>query len=260
MDRTVAPPSVSRRIVNFLRWLRAHTNLLVLFVTFLIVGGVWGFVHIADEVIEGDTQHFDEWAVRALRMPDPDAPPGAPKVPIGPRWMREVGRDMTALGGVAVMLLVTAGVVGYLLMIRKYRAMWLVIIATFGGLVLSSILKAAFDRPRPDVEHYSYVVTSSFPSGHSMMSAVVYLTLGSLLTRLVPDWHVKIYLILVAILLTMLVGLSRIYMGVHYPTDVLAGWTAGLVWAMLCWLFARYLQIRGAVERDKEPLGKSMQI
>jgi undecaprenyl-diphosphatase len=260
MDRTVATPSLPRRIINSYRWLRVHTNLLVLFVTFLVVGGVWAFVHIADEVIEGDTQHFDEWAVRALRMPDPDAPAGAPKVPIGPRWAREVGRDMTALGGMAVMFLVTAAVVGYLLMVRKYRAMWLVIIATGGGLAISSVLKSAFDRPRPDVEHYSYVVTSSFPSGHSMMSAVVYLTLGSLLTRLVPDWHVKIYLIVLAILLTMLVGLSRIYMGVHYPTDVLAGWTAGLVWAMLCWLVARWLQKRGAVERDKEPLGRSMQI
>ena len=116
----------------------------------------------------------------------------------------------------------------------------------------SSILKAAFDRPRPNVDHYSYVVTSSFPSGHSMMSAVVYLTLGSLLTRVLPARGVKIYLIVVALLLTLLVGLSRVYMGVHYPTDVLAGWTAGLVWAMLCWLAARYLQKRGTIERDME--------
>jgi undecaprenyl-diphosphatase len=250
--------SLVDRAVGLAQWLRRHTNLLVLIVAFLIIGGIWAFVQIADEVVEGDTQHFDEWAVRALRMPDPDAPPGSPQVPIGPRWLREVGRDMTALGGVAVMFLVTAAVAGYLLMVRKYHAMWLVLIATAGGLLVSSILKAAFDRPRPDVDHYAYVVTSSFPSGHSMMSAVVYLTLGSLLTRVVPERGVKAYLIMVALVLTLLVGVSRVYMGVHYPTDVLAGWTAGLVWAMLCWLVARSLQKRGKIEKDVESHASSV--
>ena len=252
MATTGTRESLVDRATRFAAWLRRHTNLLVLIVAFLIIGGVWAFVQIADEVVEGDTQHFDEWAVRALRMPDPDAPAGAPQVPIGPKWLREVGRDMTALGGVAVMFLMTAAVAGYLFMVRKYYAMWLVLIATTGGLIVSSVLKDLFNRPRPDVAHYSYVVTSSFPSGHSMMSAVVYLTLGSLLTRVVPERSVKIYLITVALLLTLLVGASRVYMGVHYPTDVLAGWTAGLVWAMLCWLVARYLQKRGKVEKDVE--------
>src|SRR5215212_565787 len=124
MDLTRAPLALVPH------WLRAHVNLLVLVVALLIVGGTWAFIKIADEVLEGDTQHFDDWAVRALRMPDPDKPAGAPQVPIGPRWLREVGRDMTALGGVAVMGLVTAGVAGYLLMVRKYHAMWLVLGAT----------------------------------------------------------------------------------------------------------------------------------
>src|SRR5688572_15242079 len=244
----------SRLVHHALRlyaWLRDHNNLLLLFVAFLIVGGAWAFIEIADDVVEGDTRGFDEWAVRALRMPNPDAPDG-PQVPIGPKWVREVGRDMTALGGVAVLMLVTIGVAGYLLMIRKYHAMWLVLVATLGGLTVSTVLKEFFDRPRPDVDHFSYVYTSSFPSGHSMISAVVYLTLGSLLARLVEQRLVKVYVILVALLLTLLVGVSRVYMGVHYPTDVLAGWTAGLAWAMLCWLVARYLQKRGTVEKDYE--------
>ncbi len=238
----------------FFHWLREHTNLLVLIVALLVVAGVWAFVSIAGEVMEGDTQRFDDWAVRALRMPNPEstAVRPLPQVPIGPKWLREVGRDMTALGGVAVLLLVTGGVAGYLLMVRKYHAMWLVLIATAGGLMISTILKWSFDRPRPDVDHYSFVYTSSFPSGHSMLSAVVYLTLGSLLTRLVPQRAVKIYVILLALFVTVLVGVSRIYMGVHFPTDVLAGWTAGLVWALLCWLVARYLQLRGAIEKDYE--------
>jgi undecaprenyl-diphosphatase len=82
------------------------------------------------------------------------------------------------------------------------------------------------------------------------MSAVVYLTLGALLARLADQRRVKLYFLAVAALLTLLVGLSRVYLGVHYPTDVLAGWSAGLVWATLCWLAARSLQRRGAVERS----------
>jgi undecaprenyl-diphosphatase len=164
-----------------------------------------------------------------------------------------VGRDLTALGGVAVMTLVTLIVAGYLWMIRKYHAMWLVLIASFGGLLLSSGLKGIVDRPRPQlVPHLSQVYTSSFPSGHSMMSAVVYLTLGSLLARLVPSGAVKIYCMFVAMALTFLVGVSRVYMGVHYPTDVLAGWTAGLVWSLVVWLAARALQRHGKVEKDVE--------
>jgi undecaprenyl-diphosphatase len=185
--------------------------------------------------------------VRKLRRADD------PATPIGPRWLQECGRDITALGGVTVLTLVTFSVAGYLLMARKFHAMWLVLIATFGGLIVSSILKRSFERGRPDiVPHLSHVYTSSFPSGHSMLSAVVYLTLGSLLARLAPGYAVKIYFIALALVLTFLVGVSRVYMGVHYPTDVLAGWTAGLVWAILCWLVARYLQRRGTVENDDE--------
>jgi undecaprenyl-diphosphatase len=169
----------------------------------------------------------------------------------GPRWLEEVGRDITALGGVTVLSLITLFVVGFLLLERKYHAMWLVLIATSSGLLLSSVLKHFTDRARPEIfEHRSYVYTTSFPSGHSMMSAIVYLTLGSLLMRLVRGRWIKIYLLACALLMTGLVGLSRIYMGVHRPTDVLAGWTAGLVWALLCWLVARQLQRRGKIERD----------
>lgn len=220
------------------------------------VSGSLFFIKLADEVLEGGTQHFDTWMIEHLQKPAPPIDPlGSPAtIPTGPPWLREMGRDVTALGGVAVLMLVTFAVAGYLLMIRKYHAMWLMLIATFGGLFISTALKRAIDRPRPSVSHYSYVYTSSFPSGHSMLSAVVYLTLGSMMTRLVPRRSEKIYCLTVALLLTFLVGVSRIYMGVHYPTDVLAGWCAGLVWAVLCWLATRYLQTRGAVEHDTETL------
>jgi undecaprenyl-diphosphatase len=150
----------------------------------------------------------------------------------------------------------TLAVAGYLLMIRKHHAMWLVLVATTGGLVISTLLKWMFSRERPQlVPHLSVVHTSSFPSGHSMLSAVVYLTLGVLLARLVPNRAAKIYFMGLAIFLSFLIGISRVYMGVHYPTDVLAGWTAGLVWATLCYIVARRLQIRGKVEKDTDEPG-----
>jgi undecaprenyl-diphosphatase len=128
-----------------------------------------------------------------------------------------------------------------------------VFLAALGGLLLSSGLKHIFARPRPEaVTHLSYVYTSSFPSGHSMLSATVYLTLGSLLMRFQPKRRLKFYYLFIAVMLTVIIGISRVYMGVHYPTDVLAGWTAGLVWALICWLAARLLQKQHVVERDYE--------
>jgi undecaprenyl-diphosphatase len=238
------------KIWSALQWLRTHQHLTLLLALTLAVGGVWAFIEIADEVLEGDTQQFDDWAIRALRTP------GDLERPLGPRWLHEVGRDATALGGVFVLIIVTVAVAGYFLMVGKRHAMWLVMAATGGGLLMSTLLKNLFDRDRPQlVPHLSHVYTSSFPSGHAMLSAVVYLTLGVLLARLVPHRGVKIYFIIIAALLSCTIGVSRVYMGVHYPTDVLAGWTAGLVWASLCYAVARYLQIRGTVERDVDEPG-----
>ena len=232
---------VVRTFRSVLVWLGSHGHL-VLAAMLAVVAGTWGFVELLDEVKEGDTRQFDEWLVTWLRAHE------------GPAWLQEIGRDMTALGGVAVMGLVTLAVAGYLLLIRRYHAMWLVLAATGGGLVLSTVLKYVIARDRPAlVEHKSMVYTSSFPSGHSMMAAVVYLTLGSLLARIMPGRVLKLYFLVLAMVLTVLVGVSRVYLGVHWPTDVLAGWCGGLVWALLCWLVARHLQRRGAVEKDDEP-------
>ncbi len=168
---------------------------------------------------------------------------------MGPAWLEEVARDLTAIGGIAALCLVTVAVGGYLLICRKYGALALLLAATLGGLLLSALLKERFDRPRPAVvPHKSLVMTSSFPSGHSLNSAVVYLTLGSLLAGLSRQRRLKVYFFSVALLLSFLVGVSRVYMGVHYPTDVLAGWCAGLAWALSCGLVARRLTRRGLVE------------
>jgi undecaprenyl-diphosphatase len=230
-----------RTFRSLLAWLGSHGEI-VIAAALVVVAGTWGFVELLDEVKEGETQQFDEWMIRLLREHE------------GPSWLQEVGRDLTALGGVAVMAVVTAAVAGYLLLCKKYHAMWLVLVATGGGLLLSIALKHFIDRERPLlVEYKSMVYTSSFPSGHSMMAAVVYLTLGSLLARITPGRLLKLYFLALAMVLTALVGVSRVYLGVHWPTDVLAGWCGGLVWALLCWLVARYLQRKGAVEKDIDP-------
>ena len=152
---------IVRTLRSLLAWLGSHGHL-VIGVALAVVAGTWGFVELLDEVKEGDTQQFDEWMIRWLRENE------------GPPWLQEVGRDFTALGGVAVMAVVTGAVAGYLLLCKKYSAMWLVLAATGGGLVLSTALKYFIARDRPSlVEHKSMVYTSSFPSGHSMMAAVV---------------------------------------------------------------------------------------
>jgi undecaprenyl-diphosphatase len=232
---------------SWIEWLGSHTGSLLI-AALVVVIGIWAFIGIADEVKEGGTQRFDEWAVRSLRKPND------PSQTIGPQWLGEVARDLTGLGGVAVLSLMTAAVVGFLWLREKYGATWLVLSATVGGLVISTLLKHVYVRPRPNlVAHLSQVYTTSFPSGHSMLSAVVYLTLGTLLAQFVRERRVKFYFVSVAMVLTGLVGVSRVFMGVHYPTDVLAGWAAGLAWAGLCWIVAKQLQRRGAVERDITP-------
>jgi undecaprenyl-diphosphatase len=215
------------------QWLRRREIATVVSL-FVVVGGAWAFVELADEVLEGDTQSFDERAMRALSVEG-----GESDAPVGPKWLRNGARDITALGGLPVLALIVAGVTGLLLLLKDYAAAILVAATTICGALVGLALKAIFDRPRPDIfERLDEVFTSSFPSGHSMMSAIVYLTLGVLLASFVKQRKLKTYFIGVAVLLTFLVGVSRVYAGVHYPTDVLAGWTAGLVWAAFCGLVA----------------------
>ena len=213
---------------------------------FLVVAAVWLFVALAGEVREGETRAIDEMVIRAFRD---DANPGRL---IGPQWLEGVVRDLTALGSSAVLTLFTGAVAVFLAVRRQTHALTLVVVAALGGLVLADGLKAVFQRPRPElVPHLAQVYTSSFPSGHAISSAVVYLTLGALLSQLVEERKLKVYFLGVACFLTFVVGLSRVMLGVHYPSDVLAGWSVGLAWALLCWMVASHLQRRGKVEQAR---------
>ncbi|WP_126174013.1 phosphatase PAP2 family protein [Altericroceibacterium xinjiangense] len=232
--------------IHLARW-RDRVELWPLITLALLAGGVWGFIELADLVVEGESEAVDTRLLLALRNPQDLSDP------IGPGWVEELGRDLTALGGIGILTILTISVAGYLWLLGKVRAMWLLLGAIGSGQLASTLLKHGFDRPRPDlVPHESIVYTASFPSGHSMLSAITYLTLAALLMRMHANRSLKIYFLVLAILLTAAVGVSRVYLGVHWPTDVLAGWAVGASWALLFWLVARWLQDHGQVEPEGE--------
>ncbi|HEX9786004.1 MAG TPA: phosphatase PAP2 family protein [Opitutaceae bacterium] len=155
---------------------------------------------------------------------------------IGPWWLAEAARDVTALGGRTLLTLMTVLALGYLVLRGRPRSALLVFVAVVGGSLLSVALKAWIGRGRPDfIPHLTEVSSASFPSGHSMLGSTVYLALGALLSRTVERRREKHYFICAALLLSFLIGLSRVFLGVHFPTDVIAGWAAGTAWALLCW-------------------------
>ncbi|HEU4826563.1 MAG TPA: phosphatase PAP2 family protein [Dongiaceae bacterium] len=206
----------------------------------LIGAAAWAFIAILDEVSEGDTRAIDTAIILAFRVP------GNPADPIGPSWLEESVRDVTALGSAPTLVIAVLAVAGFLALAKAWRVAIFTLLACGGGLALSSLLKYTIDRPRPElVPHGNQIYTSSFPSGHSMMSAVVYLTLAALVARLLERRRLKGYTLGVAVMLTLLVGVSRIYLGVHWPSDVLAGWAAGAAWALGCWLVARWVGLGG---------------
>lgn len=207
---------------------------------FLIAGLLLIFSAIAKLVSEGGAIALDRNLILALRNPANIADP------IGPPWLEEAARDATALGSIAVVVILCGSLAGYLLLVRQRGTAFLVLISVAGGIVLNDTLKFVFDRPRPELVPYAArVFTTSFPSGHAALSSVAYLTLGALLARHAPSMGVRIYVMAIAVALVLLVGLTRIYLGLHYPTDVLAGWCIGSAWALTCWMVAHRLQVRG---------------
>jgi undecaprenyl-diphosphatase len=200
----------------------------------------WSFLAIAANVVDGDTQSLDERILISLRTP------GDPHEPLGSESWQEVGRDLTALGGYAFLTLLLLGVCGFLLLAGRRQMMGFLLLSVVGAYLAMMGLKSFYQRPRPElISHFSHVETSSFPSGHSMMSMVVFLTLGALLARISKSMRLKIYCVSFALLLSLLVGCSRVYVGVHYPSDVLAGWSMGVFWATLSCLAASWFERRG---------------
>jgi len=223
---------------------RGELTLLVSGIAVLLL--LVAFTKLASEVLEGDTQKFDQQFLVALRDP------ADPSRPIGPHWLVNGALDITALGSAAVLGLTVVAVAGFLMLQGMWRTGLFVSVASLGGWFINSALKQLFQRPRPDVvPHLREVMTMSFPSGHAMTSAVVYLTLGALLMRVATRRLVKFYIMALAMAATFLVGASRVYLGVHYPTDVIAGWLIGLSWALLCWVIERAIEPRAGLKRER---------
>jgi undecaprenyl-diphosphatase len=213
-------------------WLGRQEKLALLAMATVVFGTLIFFL-FAREVLEGDTQKFDEWAVDLFRDRSDLA------VPRGPGWLAGSVRDVTALGSIAVIGFVSLTALGFAALRGKRRLAMLILAAAGGGFLLNHGLKLLFDRPRPQLPHVVGIASRSFPSGHAMVSAAVYLSIAALLATREQRRLLQAYIVGVGVLLTVLVGMSRVYLGYHYPTDVLAGWLAGLVWAVLCALAAR---------------------
>lgn len=188
------------------------------------------FRHIAEEVGEGDTHAFDRTIMYALRTP------GDPSRPIGPDWLNIAATDVTSLGSLTVLGIIVLLVCGLFLSFRRWREALLLLLASGSGLILTNILKDVFQRDRPPaILHAVRAINASFPSGHAALSATVFLTLGALIAHFAERRRVRVYALAAAVILSLLVGCSRVYLGVHWPTDVLGGWCVGAAWALVWW-------------------------
>jgi undecaprenyl-diphosphatase len=159
------------------------------------------------------------------------------------QWIQDLSRDVTALGSTVVLTFITIGAATYLLVERKFGPAVLLLVSVGGGVILGGLLKVHFERPRPpEIPPCADLDTWSFPSGHAMMSAIVYMVVATLLLREQPHLRARIYFFTVAITLTVGVGLSRISLGVHWPMDVLGGWTIGTAWVIFCCTVAYWIE------------------
>ena len=237
----------SQQTLTFLRrMLRiARTEIAAVTALFVIALGVLTFVEVADDVTGSEGQAFDQ-AVLAWLQPVA----GEPR---GPWWFKEAAADLTSLGGISVLGLFALIAIAFLLIQRKRLSALLLVLGLAGGVALSEGLKALFERERPPAAFQAVeTLNASFPSGHALLATVFYLTLGVMLTRAFPRAHLKAFVLGAAILIALLIGLTRVYLGAHWASDVFAGWCAGAAWAMALWLIAYAIGRRQAVS-DKGP-------
>ena len=223
-----------------------HIELPLLLAGAIVAGGLWGFIELAEVAARRAPHALDSEILLFFRVA------GHPDIPIGPAWLPKAVRDITALGSGAVLTLITVATALYLAVARRLATALFVVAAAGSGQVLSSLLKIGIDRPRPEVvPHLMQESSMSFPSGHAMVSALVYLTLGALASHAVKDRPTRLYILSLAVFLALLVGVSRLYLGVHWPSDVAAGWCAGFAWAMLWWMAARLVQHRETTDSHR---------
>ena len=190
------------------------------------------FAALSILVVNGTTDNFDHYVVASFRLSvSPDS------ALVGPAWFQEMARDLTSLGSSSVLSIVTMAASGYLLLARrKYEVPW-VLTNTVGIALLSNSLKYFFTRHRPDAfDVTTQVFTSSFPSDHAAISLVTYFAVAFIIVPFAARPSEKVFVLTFAFSLVLLIGSSRVYLGVHYPADVLAGWLLGATWFTFCWI------------------------
>jgi len=167
--------------------------------------------------------------------------------PIGPFWLKQAMIDLTALGGETALVLIVTIIVGFLAVQRHWLTFWLVVGGTISGSIAVAIAKALIGRARPALtDHLVTVTSASFPSGHAANSAIIYLTIASLMVQIVEERRARIYILIAAALLATAIGFSRVYLGVHWPSDVIAGWSFGTLWALAWWALGAWARLRRA--------------
>jgi undecaprenyl-diphosphatase len=230
--------TADQTVTFFRRALRiARTEIAAVSALFIIALGVMTFVELADDMTEADGQAFDQ---SVLAWVQPVA--GEPR---GPWWMKEAAADLTSLGGISVLALFATIAIVFLLIHRKRLSALLLVVGLAGGVALSEGLKAIFERERPPAPFQAVeTLNASFPSGHALLATVFYLSLGVMLTRAFPRRHVKAFVLGAAMLIALLIGTTRVYLGAHWASDVLAGWSVGAAWAMALWLVAYAVERR----------------
>ena len=230
---------------QFLTFLRrmvriARTEIAAVTALFIIALGVVTFIEVADNLTGADAQGFDQ-AVLAWMQPVA----GEPR---GPWWLQEAAADLTSLGGISVLGLFALIAIAFMLIQGKRLSAFLLVLGLAGGVALSEGLKALFARERPPAAFQAVeTLNASFPSGHALLAAVFYLSLGVMLTRAFPRAHLKAFVLGAALVIALLIGVTRVYLGAHWASDVLAGWCAGAAWAMALWLVAYAVGRRQAV-------------
>ncbi|MCW6510518.1 phosphatase PAP2 family protein [Lichenifustis flavocetrariae] len=181
--------------------------------------------------------------------------PGYLADPLGPAWLAETGRDLTGLGSNGVMGLVVFTVAGGLLLLHRWQHLLALVLSSGSALLCNALLKIAVHRPRPHlVPGTPLVFTTSFPSSHAMLSAATFFTLAGIVAASSTSRSLARFCFVMAGIGTGLIGLSRIYLAVHWPTDVLGGWAGGLFCALVSWTLAgRFSDAGTAVGTDRSP-------
>ena len=214
-------------------WLQQRDLRLVLELI-VLAGLVLAFLKIGHEIGDDSMERFDRAILLAFRA--------SPGDPLGSPGFEAAIMHLSGLGSGAVTGLVTVIAVAFLCLAGRWRFAALVLACALATLLAMWLLKGIYERPRPSiVTAIDPPGDASFPSGHSMISSALYLTLATMIARALPTRRLRVFAVAIGALLTLMIGVSRLYLGVHYPTDVLAGWTVGATLALACGILARKL-------------------